>query len=303
MLLLLAALIAALASFATGNGEVHRLVLAPGDTVVATSEGYGESIVFVPGLIGNSYGFRKVAPALADSGYHTLIVEPLGTGNSSRPRRADYTLEAQARRVADAMDRLGVSSAYFVCHSVGASICLRLALSEPTRVRGILSINGGPDERAGTAGLKTAIRLAPLLKLLGAGRIIRGKVKGGLENNSADRSWITTEALAAYTAPFRDFGAALGTFRAMGEAVEPDSLIPRLPLVRAPVLLLAGTGARGGGPAPDAVEILARGLARFTADTVRNAGQYIHEEQPDSVVAAVQRLVRGNGERVPDGAP
>ena len=291
MLFALAA--ALLGGFRSGDREVHRVVLAPGDTVVATSEGAGASVVFVPGLLGNSYGFRRVAPALADSGYYTLIVEPLGTGNSSRPRKADYTLEAQARRVAETMDRLGIAEAYFVCHSVGTSICLRLALLQPARVRGIVSINGGPDERAGTPGLKTAIRLKPLLKLLGAGRIIRGRIKGGLKESSADPAWVTKDVVAGYTTPFRNLDGALRAYQAMSDAVEPDSLAPRLPRVSAPVLLLVGTGSRKGGPSPASVGALAAGLPRFTADTIRNAGQYIQEEQPDSVVAALQRLSGG----------
>ena len=299
MLTLLAALALALLCPLHGNGEVHRLVLAPGDTVVATSQGTGASIIFVPGLLGNSYGFRKVAPALADSGYRTVIVEPLGTGNSSRPQRADYTLEAQARRVAETMDLLDIPDAYFVCHSVGASICLRLALLAPTRVRGIISINGGPDEHAGTTGLRTAIRLAPLLKLLGAGRIIRGKVKGGLKKNSADPTWVTDDVVAAYTAPFRSVGPALHAFDAMSRAVEPDSLCTRLSQVSAPVLLLVGAGSAEGGPTPAGVAVFAAELPHFQADTIRNAGQYIQEEQPDSVVAAVQRLVRGGAPAAP----
>jgi pimeloyl-ACP methyl ester carboxylesterase len=292
--MLLAALAAALVAWLP-SGEVHRVVLAPGDTVVATSEGSGTSIVIIPGLLGNSFGFRGVTAALADSGYHTLIIEPLGTGNSSRPRRADYALEAQAQRVAATLDSLGVTDAYFVCHSVAASICLRLALLQPAMVQGIISISGGPDERAGTPGLKGAIRLAPLLRLLGAGRIIRGKVKDGLKKASADPAWVTAEVVARYTAPFKDFGPSLRAMRAMNEALEPDSLAPRLPNVSSPVVLLVGTGATPVAPSPADIRALAAGLPRFVADTIPNAGQYIHEEQPDSVIAAVQRLVRGSG--------
>jgi len=298
MLMLLVALAGALLGSGPGEPLVYRLALAAGDTVVATVEGTGVPVVFVPGLLGNSYTFRKVAPALADSGYQTLIVEPLGTGNSAYPRDADYTLEAQAKRVEESLDLLGIADAYFVCHSVGASICLRLALQAPGRVRGIVSINGGPDERAGTPGLKTAIRLAPLLKLFGAGRIIRGKVKGGLQKSSADAGWVTAEVVDAYTAPLRELDATLRAYRGMVNSVEPDSLVPRLPQVGATVLMLVGTGSYESAPSAAGIAALAAGLPFFAADTVANAGQYIQEEQPDSVIAAVQRLVRG-GTAVP----
>lgn len=274
--------------------EVHRIVLAEGDTMVATEHGAGATIVLVPGLLGHAFGFRELAPALAARGYRTLIIEPLGTGNSGRPERADYTLEAQAQRVAAVLDRLEVQEAHFVCHSVGASICLRLALQDPARVRGIVSLNGGPDERAATAGLRSALRFAPLLKLFGAGRMLRGKIVDGLRKNSADPSWVTDEVVAGYTAPFRDLGVALRTLKAMSTAVEPDSLRPRLPKLEVPVLFLAGVSSPSGAPRAEDVALMAREIPRFSADTIPDAGQYPHEEQPELVADAVVRFVSAN---------
>lgn len=274
--------------------SVRRVVLAPGDTVVATVSGAGQAVVFVPGLLGSSFGFRKVTSPLADAGYRTVVFEPLGTGNSSRPRGADYTLEAQASRLLVVMDELEVGSAHLVCHSVGASICMRAALRSPARVRGIVSINGGPDERAATSGLKTALRLAPLLKVLGAGRMLRGKLVGGLKENSADAAWVDDAAIAGYSAPFHDFTASLRTFNAMSEAVEPDSLGPRLRELRTPVLMLVGTGSKKGAPSADAVTRMAREIPRFEADTFPDAGQYIHEERPERVAASIRQFVERN---------
>lgn len=274
--------------------EVHRLEVSPGDTVVATEQGTGAVVVLVPGLLGHAFGFRHIAPALADAGYRTVIVEPLGTGNSGTRRNADYTLEAQAQRVGSVLDQLGIDRAHLVCYSVGASICLRLALQQPAAVRSITSINGGPDEHAATGGLKSALRWAPLIKLFGAGGRLRGKLVEGLRRNSADPSWVTDEVVAEYTAPFRDLGRTLNTLKAMARAVEPDSLRPRLPQVTQPVQLLLGLDAPAGAPRPEDVELMARALPRFRADTIPAAGQYLHEEQPAAVVAAIVRFVEAH---------
>jgi pimeloyl-ACP methyl ester carboxylesterase len=193
------------------------------------------------------------------------------------------------------MEQLAVAEAFLVCHSTGTSICLRLALQQPGMVRGIISITGGPDERAGTPGLRTAIRLAPLIRLLGAGRIIRGRVRNGLKEASADPSWVTDDVVAGYTGPFRDFSASLRALRAMSEAPETDSLASRLPQITAPVLLLVGPAGRAVVTPPATIQLLADRLPEFAIDTVPNAGHYLHEEQPDSVIAAVQRLVRRTG--------
>lgn len=288
-------LVAVIAGAAGGPPEeVHRIVVAEGDTMVATEQGEGAMIVLVPGLLGNAFGFRDLAPRLAAQGYRTLIVEPLGTGNSGRPQKADYTLEAQAVRLAAVLDHLEVPRAHFVCHSVGASICMRLALREPGRVLGIVSLNGGPDERAATDGLRSALKFAPLLKLFGAGRILRGKIVDGLKKNSADAAWVTDEVVKGYTAPFRDLGVALRTLKAMSNAREPDSLGPRLPQLAVPFLFLAGVSAPSGAPRARDVELMARTIPGFRADTIPDAGQYVHEEQPALVVEAVVRFVEAN---------
>ena len=271
--------------------EVHRLEVAPGDTIVATEQGSGTTIVLVPGLLGHAFGFRRLAPALAEAGYRTLIIEPLGTGNSGARKDADFTLEAQAGRVASVLGQLGIERAHFVCHSVGASICLRLALQQPGSVRSVTSINGGPDEHAATSGLRSALRWAPLIKLFGGGGRMRGKLVDGLRKSSADPAWVTDEVVAGYTAPFQDLDLTLNTLKGMARAVEPDSLRPRLPQVSQPVLLLLGLDAPDGAPKQEDVDALARGLPRFSADTIPNAGQYAHEEQPAAVVAAIVRFV------------
>lgn len=271
--------------------EVHRLEVAPGDTIVATEQGTGTTLVLVPGLLGNAFGFRNLAPALADAGYRTLIIEPLGTGNSGARKNADYTLEAQAERVGSVLSQLGIEQAHFVCHSVGASICLRLALQQPARVRSITSINGGPDEQAATGGLRSALRWAPLIKLFGAGGMLRGKLVDGLRKNSADPAWVTREVVAGYTAPFQDLDVTLNTLKGMARAVEPDSLRPRLPQVTQPVLMVMGVSSPTGAPKQEDVDALANGLPRFSADTIPDAGQYPHEEQPAAVVASIVRFV------------
>ena len=126
MKLLLAIAALALGSAAMAREDVHRIVLAPGDTIAATVDGErGEAIVFVPGLLGNAYGFRNLTDPLVAAGYRTLIFEPLGTGASSKPQKSDYSLEAQARRLLAVLDEMDVPRAHLVCHSVGASICMR----------------------------------------------------------------------------------------------------------------------------------------------------------------------------------
>lgn len=280
--------------------EVLRLTVAPAETLSVSLAGHGDPVVIVPGLLGAAFGFRKVTAALVDAGYRVVVVEPLGTGASSRPKAADYSLTRQSERVEAVLDTLGIRGALLLCHSVGASVGLRLALRRPELVAGIVSINGGPAEEAGTAGLRFALKFAPLLKLLGGSDFVRRKIHEELRRNSGDPAWVTEEVIESYTAPFAaDFDGTLDALRGMVSSREPYALLPRLEQLAAPVLLLVG-GDRST-LSPEEVAALATRLPTLLLDSIPGAGDYIHEERPAVVVAAVQRLHRGRA--APTRAP
>ena len=143
------------------------LRVAPAETLHVVVAGAGEPVVLLPGLFGSAYGFRKVEPLLRAAGYRTIVIEPLGVGSSGRPERADYSLTAQADRIAAALDSLGVAHAIIVAHSLGASMAYRLAYRRPDLVRGLVSLDGGPAEAAATPAFRRAMRFAPWIKLFG----------------------------------------------------------------------------------------------------------------------------------------
>src|SRR3989442_272760 len=120
------------------------LALSPAESVAVTVTGTGDPLVLLPGLFGSAFGFRTLIPLLTDAGYRAIVVEPLGIGSSARPAHADYSLTAQADRIAAALDRLSVRRAIVVAHSLGASMAFRLAYRRPDLLAGIVSLDGGP---------------------------------------------------------------------------------------------------------------------------------------------------------------
>src|SRR5438445_7749687 len=101
--------------------HTFSLALSPAESVAVTVTGTGDPVVLVPGLFGSAFGYRAVIPLLTDAGYRAIVVEPLGIGSSARPEHADYSLTAQADRIAAALDRLSVRHAIVVAHSLGRS--------------------------------------------------------------------------------------------------------------------------------------------------------------------------------------
>src|SRR2546427_7236569 len=158
------------------TSRAFSIALAPAESVRVAVGGAGAPVVLIRGLFGSAFGYRSVRPGLADAGHRTMVIEPLGIGASARHEHADYSLTAQADRVAAALDLLGVSDAIVIAHSVGAAIAYRLAYRRPNLGRGIVSLHGGPARAATTPGFRRAIQVAPWVKLFGGTRLVPAKV-------------------------------------------------------------------------------------------------------------------------------
>lgn len=277
-------------------GAVQAVEVAPEQVLTVISAGSGDPVVLLPGLSGCAYGYRNIVSPLQEAGYRTVIIEPLGIGSSSRPAQADYTLTAQADRVAAAMDSLGVARATVVGHGVSGSVALRLALRRPDLVAAVVSIEGGPDETAATPTMKRSLQAAAVVVKLGGGRLLRDKFKNNLEKASGDRSWIDRRTVGRYLKSFNsDMGACIAAFRAMAGAVDSVSLRDNLFRITCPVLLLCGLAPHSGAVSEGDVDILRSGLPRFSFQAVPAAGHFIFEEQPKVVVTAIKSMKAEEG--------
>jgi len=267
-----------------------QVPLTPAETLHVELSGVGEPVVLVPGLFGSAYAFRDLAPMLGAQGYRVIIIEPLGIGASSRPPRADYSLMAQADRLAAVLDTLGVRHAVVVGHSVGGSEAFRLAYRRPDLVAALVSIEGGPAETAATPAFRRAMRFAPWIKVLGGVRLIRWKIRRMLAAASGDPSWVTDAVVVGYTAAAaRDLDGTLKAFLAIAATRETERLEPHLAEIQCPVRLLIGGVPHEGDVGHEEVALLARTLAHFAVDSVPGAGHFLYEEQPAAVVASVRR--------------
>ena len=287
-------LIAGLASaMSPGSDSVSArdITVAAGEVVHVTSAGTGTPVVLVPGLFGSAFGFRKLIEPLEAHGYRVIIVEPLGTGTSSYPKGVNYSLTAQADRIGVVLDTLGVRHALLVAHSVGVSMALRLTYRRPELVRGLLAIDGGPVEAAATPGLQHAMKFAVFIKLFMGQGTLRRKVRHGMIENSGDTTWVTDSVVHGYTAgPGRDLHRTIDVLHGMAKSHEPEFLSNHLAQIRVPVRLLVGTVPHPSGVTPEEVTELKGGIRNFGVDSVPGSGQFIHEEQPDAVLAAVAGL-------------
>ena len=268
--------------------------VAPGETLhVESRPDSGRPIAIIPGLFGGAFTFRKVVPLLVARGFRPIVIEPLGTGFSSRPEKADYSLDAQSHRLAAVLDSLDAGPVLVLAHSLGAAMAYRLALDRPDLVLGIVSLEGGPTEEATTPVFRSAMRYVPWVKLFGGIKLIRRKIRGMLLDSSGDASWVTDGVVLGYTlGEARDFNATLKAFLAMAHAHEPQKLGPRLGDIACPVVLVVGTSHHDGDVPPQEVALMRRSIRSFAVDSQQGAGHYLQEERPTAVVSAVERLAK-----------
>jgi pimeloyl-ACP methyl ester carboxylesterase len=289
---LLLTLLALLGAAQSDTTIVRDIQVAPAEILRTTTIGAGQPVVLIPGIFGGAFGFRHVTSRLAEMGYRCIVVEPLAFGSSSHPSKADYSFAAQADRIGQVMDSLGVSGALMIAQSNGAAMAFRLAYRRPELLRGILSIEGGAAETPATPGLKHALRFGGFLTKLFVGPgTIRSRVRHDLIENSGDTTWVTPDVLDQYTiGQASDVDGTIDALRQMSKAKEPESLRERLHEARIPIRMLVGSVEHPAGMKADAMTQMYESLVDFVVDSVPGSGQYVGEEQPEAVVAAFLRL-------------
>ncbi len=139
-------------------GDVHRtdfpeptLVTVNGvklEVFEAGSENAGNPVVLCHGWPEHAFSWRHQIPALAAAGYHVIVPNQRGYGNSSHPGEvADYDLEHLSGDLVALLDHYGYRDATFIGHDWGAMVVWGLALLHPERVNKLVALSVPYQER------------------------------------------------------------------------------------------------------------------------------------------------------------
>lgn len=108
----------------------------------------GNPIILCHGWPEHAYSWRHQVPALVAAGYHVIVPNQRGYGNSSRPGEVtDYDIEHLAGDLVALLDHYGYKDATFAGHDWGAMVVWGLALLHPARVSRIISMSMPYQER------------------------------------------------------------------------------------------------------------------------------------------------------------
>ena len=108
----------------------------------------GKPIVLCHGWPEHASSWRHQVPALVAAGYHVIVPNQRGYGNSSRPAEVTaYDLEHLSSDLVALLDHYGYDDATFVGHDWGAMVVWGLTLLHPSRVNKVINLSLPYQER------------------------------------------------------------------------------------------------------------------------------------------------------------
>ncbi|WP_338684310.1 alpha/beta hydrolase [Streptomyces acidiscabies] len=108
----------------------------------------GKPVVLCHGWPEHAFSWRHQVPALVAAGYHVIVPNQRGYGNSSRPADvAAYDIEHLSGDLVGLLDHYGYDDATFVGHDWGAMVVWGLALLHPDRVNRVINLSLPYQER------------------------------------------------------------------------------------------------------------------------------------------------------------
>ena len=108
----------------------------------------GKPIVLCHGWPEHAFSWRHQVPALVAAGYHVIVPNQRGYGNSSRPTEVTaYDIEHLSGDLVALLDYYGYDDATFVGHDWGAMVVWGLTLLHPNRVNKVINLSLPYQER------------------------------------------------------------------------------------------------------------------------------------------------------------
>jgi pimeloyl-ACP methyl ester carboxylesterase len=123
-----------------------------------TSTGSGPAIIFVHGWTCDESSWQGQVPAFSQR-YRVITLDLPGHGKSAMPKGGTFSMELFARAVEAVRSEAKVDRAVFVGHSMGTPVIRQYATMYPTRVAGLVLVDGLVQ----VAGVAPGFALPPMV--------------------------------------------------------------------------------------------------------------------------------------------
>lgn len=266
-------------------GPDSSFVEVEGKRIHYIRQGNGSPVILIHGFGGSTYTWRKLIPCLADT--HTVYAIDLpGFGLSDKPPRSDYSLAAQAHTVIAWMDRLNLSRATLVGHSMGGVVAAYAALERPSVIENLILVE--PGFYHGKAPSFLRYLFFPLQRIFAKSFYTRtGRIRS-LAMSFYNKDLVTDEVLEGYLKAAKTPGAvdALAHMMSSAAGESYEGLSARISVPT----LLVWSSTNKNNPLSDG-ERLAREIRHSRLIVVQDSGHYIQEEQPLVLADSIKKFL------------
>ncbi len=239
------------------------------------------SLVLIHGTGGAINWWDEVIPELSRK-RRVIALDLLGYGGSAKPD-SGYSIESQAGLVAQVLNRLGVSRAIAVGHSLGGSVATALAGDSPALVAGVVLIDSSPTRASGgpgfTANAARVPVIGPLLWRLAPDTVLRRGLSRAFAPGAGVPDPFVADLRAMTYPAYRDSASAGDRYTDSG------SLPTRLQAAGVPLLVIFGAEDRMY-PARESLSAYA-GVPGVKTALVADAGHSPQVEQPARTAAEI----------------
>jgi len=288
----------AFAYWPTGIEEVPARALATSEDRFIAVEGHelryrtygapGEgkpNVVLLHGMGNSLQSFRLLAPLLADD-FYAVAVDLPGFGLSAKPVDFDYRAPNMGRFVGTFIRTIGLQRAVIGGHSMGGSIALHTALSEP-EISGLILMNPGII----SDGVPKFTKYMPFpFQRISAKQFGDRKFRESfLKISYVNPEMVTEQVMDDLQLAPRSEGYLAGATHMMGQYAEPPAL-SLLNDITVPTLIAWGLQDRNK-PRSELDQLRnALTATKVEVVAVETSGHYVHEEGAESVAEAMKAM-------------
>ena len=255
-------------------------------------EGSGRPLLLLHGLLGYSFSWRYVIPALAPYA-DVHAVDMLGVGFSDRPPNLDCCLRGSAERLIRFLDAVGITSCDLLGTSYGGAVSMMAASLAPDRIHRLMlvaPVNPWSSFGKKMAEFLTSGAVSPVF--LGIAPYLTFTHGYFLRRLYGDVRRIRSGTLAGYSAPF----ALPGTFHHELSVLRTwkrdlDELQSVLPLI-SHITTLILWGSLDNAVDPRSAEMLCGQFEKCRLMMLSGVGHLPYEEAPDQFNEAVIQFLQ-----------
>lgn len=275
-----------------------RVNLPDGTWLGYRSIGSGpENIIMLHGFGANMLTWDDIIPMFNPDRYKLHLLDFPGHGTASRGRRDDYSIPAQADRVASFIETRSLEKTTLIGHSLGGAISLVVAINdlevEHSRISRIVLIDtpAYPQPIPPFLDILAIPLLGPLLLKLISPELL---ARLGLQAALSDHNLITRDRIERYASTFRVKGTATAISKCASELLPPNAarLTGLYRHLTQPFQLIWGE--------QDVIvkvstsEQLTRDLTRSELAIIPLCGHNPHEEHPNRTFEIIEHFLKNN---------